>query len=334
LAAARGIYVGVLPTWGDKVDKVWGRGPVILTPRNAEAYGVLLARRWRDRDHLVYVLGGDRNPVGSDRDTSAVWRAMARGIRQVVGGDALIAYHPQGGRGSSLWFHHDDWLDFHLWQSGHMAPDAPIWDWVTADYTRAAHKPVMDGEPNYEDHPINPFTRAWTDEYGRFTDHDVRKQAYRAAFAGACGHVYGHHSVWQFYDETRAPVNFPDPAWRQAIVRPGAEQIGHLRTLMQARSIFDRIPDQTIILSDVGTGSDHIRACRADAGHYALVYVPTPDTRVEIDLPCLTGQTVRAAWFDPRCGTTTPIDVVPTDAPAPFVTPSSAPDWVLMLDAV
>lgn len=29
-AAAKGLYMGLLPTWGDKVDKQWGIGPVIL----------------------------------------------------------------------------------------------------------------------------------------------------------------------------------------------------------------------------------------------------------------------------------------------------------------
>ena len=33
-AAAKGLYMGLLPTWGDKVDKQWGIGPVIFNERN------------------------------------------------------------------------------------------------------------------------------------------------------------------------------------------------------------------------------------------------------------------------------------------------------------
>ena len=30
-----GLYVGLLPTWGDKFNKKWGKGPEIFTPENA-----------------------------------------------------------------------------------------------------------------------------------------------------------------------------------------------------------------------------------------------------------------------------------------------------------
>ena len=39
-----GLYVGFLPTWGDKWNKKWGIGPEIFTPANAETYGAWLGR--------------------------------------------------------------------------------------------------------------------------------------------------------------------------------------------------------------------------------------------------------------------------------------------------
>ncbi|MCX7680887.1 MAG: DUF4038 domain-containing protein, partial [Anaerolineae bacterium] len=39
MAAARGLYMGLLPTWGDKVTPLWGVGPAIFTPENALVYG-------------------------------------------------------------------------------------------------------------------------------------------------------------------------------------------------------------------------------------------------------------------------------------------------------
>lgn len=33
LAAVKGLYIALLPTWGDKVDKQWGKGPEILLRR-------------------------------------------------------------------------------------------------------------------------------------------------------------------------------------------------------------------------------------------------------------------------------------------------------------
>ena len=38
-ALEKGIFIGLLPTWGDKVDKQWGNGPVIFNRENAYGYG-------------------------------------------------------------------------------------------------------------------------------------------------------------------------------------------------------------------------------------------------------------------------------------------------------
>ena len=58
-ANALGIYVGMLPTWGDKWNKKWGVGPEIFTAANAEAYGAWLGRRYKDAG-IIWILGGDR----------------------------------------------------------------------------------------------------------------------------------------------------------------------------------------------------------------------------------------------------------------------------------
>ena len=35
MAEKKGLYIGLLPTWGDKVDKQWGVGPVVFKPDKA-----------------------------------------------------------------------------------------------------------------------------------------------------------------------------------------------------------------------------------------------------------------------------------------------------------
>src|SRR5688572_11357137 len=42
-AAELGLYIGMLPTWGDKWNQGRGAGPEIFTPANAGAYGEWLA---------------------------------------------------------------------------------------------------------------------------------------------------------------------------------------------------------------------------------------------------------------------------------------------------
>src|SRR5215217_4702844 len=57
-ANALGLYVGFLPTWGDKWNVKRGVGPEIFTPANAEQYGAWLGRRYKD-DGVIWILGGD-----------------------------------------------------------------------------------------------------------------------------------------------------------------------------------------------------------------------------------------------------------------------------------
>src|ERR671910_3128287 len=78
-ANALGLYVGLLPTWGDKWNKKWGLGPEIFTPANAAAYGEWLGKRYRAA-RLIWVLRGGR-PLESHAPR-AVGGGVARGVRQ------------------------------------------------------------------------------------------------------------------------------------------------------------------------------------------------------------------------------------------------------------
>ena len=84
-----GIYIGVLPTWGDKWNKKWGAGPEIFNPRNAEVYGEWLGKRYKNYG-VIWILGGDR-PVENDTQKEII-RAMARGLRRGDGGAHLITF--------------------------------------------------------------------------------------------------------------------------------------------------------------------------------------------------------------------------------------------------
>lgn len=327
LAANLGIYIGLLPTWGDKVTRMWGEGPVIFNPENAFLYGKALGKRYRDTRNIIWVLGGDRPGTGYEQ----VWENMASGLADGLGYQPLTTYHPKGQEGSSMYFSDADWLSIHMWQSGHHQADKPNWEMIQKDYHREPTKPVLDGEPNYEDHPIDPFSRQWEASFGRFNDYDVRKQAYRAVFAGACGHTYGHHSVWQFHSPDFQPVNYPVFYWDEAIYRPGAAQLIHLKNLMLSRPYLHRIPAQNLLISDEGEGAEHIRATMGSDGSYAFVYIPKAGQQVEVDLCQLAGR-VQAYWYDPRSGEVSPIGEFTNKTSQVFTSPIGGPDWVLVLD--
>ncbi len=327
-AAAHGLYTGLLPTWGDKVNKKWGEGPEIFTPANARIYGEWLGKRYKDAP-VIWILGGDR-PTEKPEHT-AIYRALAEGLRQGDGGTHLITYHPMGGHSSRDYVNAEPWLDFHQLQSGHAAKNARNYEMLAKDLAAEPARPVMDGEPCYEDHPVrgDKTKTQWFDEW------DVRKLAYWGVFAGAHGHTYGCHPIWQFWDGKAKPCADPRHSWTEAAQLPGAKQVGYLRRLMLARPFFSRIPDQALLVGGAGEGAEHVQATRASDGAYAMIYSASgkPFT---VDLSKLKGKKLYSWWFDPRLGRAKPSAEIDNDGkPREFTPPSSgeANDWVLLLDS-
>jgi len=330
-AAARGLRIALLPTWADKLPFGGGDGPAVFDEVNARAYGRWLGRRYRDDTNVLWVLGGDRPARTAQFDHRPIWRAMHAGIAEGLGRKPFATYHPSGGHSSSAWLQDEPWLDMHMLQSGHGGGhDVPVWESVERDYARTPVRPVLDAEPNYEDHPVNPWP-TWDPANGYFRDHDVRKQCWRSVFAGGCGVTYGHHSVWQWYAPPRQPVNYPDRDWRAALDRPAAGQVRHLRALVESRPMLARVPDQGVIAGDAGAGPQHARACRGSDGEYAFVYLPEPRP-LAVNLGAIAGDTARAWWYDPRTGAAAAIGSFPAEGERTFTPPPGGPDWALVLD--
>ena len=331
-----GLVIGLLPAWGDKWNKKWGIGPEVFNPVNAEAYGKWLGNRYKDKP-VIWILGGDR-PVENDTHRE-IMAAMARGLRFGDGGTHLMTWHPPGGEGSSAFFHGEDWLDFNMRQNGHGIEYNGRYDQTRADYDREPVKPVIDGEPVYEDHPI-AFKAS---ELGHSTAADIRRAFYWDLFGGACGHTYGHHSVWQMYDPERnhTPVNNPLLSWREALDQPGAAQMQHGRRLMESRPMANRVPDDSIIVkssvetSMPGAGTRRFVGTRDIDGSYAMVYVAT-GRPFNISMSVIKGPKVRAWWFDPRTGDAAAAGEFDNVGEQEFLPPSRGEllDWILVLDDV
>jgi hypothetical protein len=330
-AAQRGLYMAILPTWGDKVYKdKWGIGPEIFNPQNAYRYGYFLGKRYKHQWNIIWILGGDRNPR-NERDL-AIWRAMARGIEDGVGSSdsCLMSFHPQpnDAGGSAAWFHRDEWLDFNMLQTGHCKDD-PVYQQVAYDYSLKPIKPVLDGESLYEDHPIcfQP------DKYGFSTAADIRKKFYWDLFSGSFGITYGCHDIWQFYSPAHTGINHPRRYWYEALDLPGAFQAALVKQLMVSRPMLTRIPAQDILIGETYTGADHIVATRDADSSYLMVYTPTgkPFT---VKLSCLQGERMHVWWYDPRTGTAADGGEINKSEQQNFTPPSSGngQDWILVVD--
>lgn len=324
-----GLHIALLPTWGDKVFKDrWGIGPEIFNPANAKVYGRWIGERYKQKTNIIWVLGGDRNP--RNENDVAIWRAMAEGIAEGVGGNdkALMTFHPQPNgledAGSAKWFHNDTWLDFNMFQTGHCRENN-IWDRIQVAYKKTPIKPVLDGETLYEDHPVCFNAK----DLGTSNAYDIRKHAYLDVFAGAFGHTYGCHDIWQMFSPERTPVNGPHFPWYEAIDLPGGSQMQYLRMLIESRPMLERVPDQSLITNARGE-NDRIQATRGK--DYIFVYSSQGKT-IDLKLAALSAKEFQATWFDPRTGKSHDAGKF-SEAGKQFSPPSTGygQDWVLIVD--
>ncbi|HUV13448.1 MAG TPA: glycoside hydrolase family 140 protein [Acidobacteriota bacterium] len=329
-----GLFIGMLPTWGDKWVKRWGEGPVIFTPDNAEVFGEWLGRRYENKP-IIWILGGDRSP---DNETYLeIIRAMARGLERGDKGMHLMTFHPQGGQNSAQWFHQDDWLDFNMIQSGHARPGKPNYQFMLENRELLPTKPTLDGEPCYEDHPVKGevwnrrnepgVLLAWFDEW------DVRRAAYMSMLAGACGHTYGDHSMWQMWIPEREPLSVARTPWFEALSDPGSRQMKFFRDLLEARPFYRLVPDQELVADQNKEDTGHVRAARDSEGKFAIFYIPTGRS-VTVRLDRLPAVTLRAFWFNPRQNAAQLIGTFKRTERSEFEPPTQGRnnDWILVID--
>jgi hypothetical protein len=323
-AEEKGLFIGMLPTWGDKVDKKWGDGPVIFNEKNAAVYGKFIGNHYKNSPNIIWIMGGDRTGGG---DNFAVWNAMAEAIKS-VDPNHLMTFHPWGECSSSEWFHHCEWLDFNMTQTGHNQRSYGIYkQLLIPDYQKIPQKPVLDGEPRYEDHPVgwNPDVLGW------FDDADVRQAMYWSLFSGAFGHTYGCHAVWQMLGPGRQAKGQARNSWLKDLDLPGARQLIYARNLLESRPFLERVPFQMMVKNEYMQETDYIVSTRGK--NYIFVYIPT-GIEALINMSLCGWQKVRAWWFNPRNGDATDIGTFPARDIKMFTPPEKGrgKDWILVLD--
>jgi hypothetical protein len=322
IAVPKGVYIGWLPTWGNR------GGPYNET--TFEQYCYDLATRLKDYLNVIYIMGGD--VYVTDEAGRNFWRAGARGCARGTNGgvekydNVPITFHPVGPSSTIQWFPVDEpWMMTSMIQSGHgLLPPNDLGDpWGITNTYNTCPKPVLDGEPRYE--TIYVGLGSGPD---RIQPHDSRNAAYWSLFAGSFGHTYGHNDIWQVGGNAWGGTG---DFWG-SLDAEGAHDMYHVRCLMLSRPFLVRVPDQSVITSAVATDLSHQVATRASDGGYAFVYL-AKGGNVTVDMSKISGP-VKAWWYDPRNGSTQVIGEYPNSGTREFSAPSSGSgnDWVLVLD--
>lgn len=313
-----GFYVLLLPAWGQLIVGHNWMGEFstkIVTEENARQYGQWIGSRYKDKKHILWCLGGDRQPIHLGVDYKNVWRLMAEGIAKGVTGkdlkydqpdplwkELLITYHTchemETGECSTMsyWDDNEAWISFIMLQSGHgLTPKN--YELVKKEYDRERTLPVWDGEPAYEMMPTS-----WPDFKDFHGPWMVRKRAYWSLFAGAFGFTYGHCSVWcSISEKEKNAMN--KLSWYDALHSEGAGQMKYLRELMDALQIASFRPRQDILPEIVGEDvlDLHVQACGSKNQEYFCVYFPSGG-ETTLNLKDFQQERAYFWWYNPRDG--------------------------------
>lgn len=329
-AAKRGMYAALVCVWGSEVK----RGA--LNEADATVYGKWLGERYKDRPNIIWFIGGDVHGT----TMTQVWLNLANAIKS-VDPNHLMTFHPFGRTQSSTWFHHEPWLDFNVYQSGHRRYDQigdehpatwkgeDNWRFALEDYARYPAKPTLDAEPSYEGIPQGLHDP----KEGYWEANDIRRFAYWSVFAGACGHTYGHSAIMQMHKPEYGKGAYGvQQYWYQALNATAGTQMQHLKKLMLSRPYFDRIPDPTVVYGDPGYRYNRLLVTRGKDYLFAYIYTGRP---FELKMGHISGETLNAYWYNPKDGTSQSIGTVPNKGVQRFIPPGEPKegnDWVLVLD--
>lgn len=349
-----GLVIGMLPTWGDKIESANpGAGPIVFDIENAALFGEYLGKRYKNKP-IVWILGGDRNVL--NKRVYQIWNSMARGLKNGDGGNHLITFHPRGDSHSAYFYHNAGWLDLNMYQSGHDSKFNNVYDFASYLMLLRPRKPFVDGEPAYEDIAVKfwdymDFSKQSEKRVpdgvlnedglivnkshfkdGFFNDYDVRVHAYWNILSGACGYTYGNNAIWQMFKkggEIAIPALYD---WRESMDRPGAFDMIQVRELFESK-LGKMVPDQSIVYGINRKGENYIVSAGSTDKTFAMIYLAKgqPVTVVMKKL----NSNINASWFNPRNGYKKKIGNYRNEGLEEFNPPFSGEgnDWLLLLEA-
>jgi hypothetical protein len=317
LAASKGIVVLLAPSYlGYQGGPDGWYATMQANASTLRDYGRYLGQRMSSNPNIIWMHGGDFNPVGDKQ----LVRDIALGIRDFDAQSLHTAHCAPETSALEFWAS-ESWLQLNNVYTYNDIPGK-------AQAAYAGAMPFFLLESRYENEPAPPTAAV-----------QLRIQAYQALLSGAMGQAFGNHPIWHF----DGPGVYPNPSpsnWEAWLDSAGAQQMAHVRALFVARSWQRLVPDfaHALLTGDLGgSGFDRAVAARANDGSFAFAYAPSART-LSINMSLFPAN-VSARWFDPAAGTFAPIagSPFPNSGSRNFPTPGNNAagdsDWVLVLES-
>ena len=328
-ANKRGIIVALVPMWAAMMEI--HHNPKYLNRTFTKAQSIQIAEYIGARyagDDVFWIVAGDNDY--SSKVSKDHWTAFALALDEASGGWHLMTTHPRGFAASFDYYDgNTTWLDFHMYQSSHLAGGDYTWQAGRKGRQLRPIKPVLNGEPNYEDIFHNLWEPGDTVRVNSFRIQPlhVRQAAWESLLSGAnAGITYGGNGVWQWhtphYPGTHSPRKFADDAWKM----PGSEHMRQVKAIALDLEWFTWEPAHTWVVSK--ESPEIITASVGSKGFIA--YVPVMTKNLHVDLKSMPG-TRYFQWINPVTGQRSKLSRIATTKKSSYVfsPPEVNSDWLL-----
>lgn len=324
-ATDRGLVVMINPIWKRSLNEIIQAAG----PEKCRKYGQAFAIRFKNNPRVIYFIGGDQvpEPVRNELDE------MGKGIQDVYGGKAIVAYHSEADQSSMEAYPTATWITLN-WTYAYSPAYRKSYPYSEnyENWTAFPKTPVQLAQGYYDfgDQKIyeqNGITECWGN---RFV---IRRQAWWNILSGGTGNAWGAEGIWN--------KNRDGQIWQRCTEYASSKDMGILKLWTDKIKWWKLEPDigHQLLVGGFGTFmTDDYAVCAVSQDRtLAVIYTPVKQA-LELSLPDF-GVNSRLRWFDPITARYSPIDmrfpkkkkksvVIST----PGLNHSGTEDWVLIIE--
>ena len=308
--ARQGMFLNLEPMFYGFAGETW-RG--YLTDTKATTYGTFLGTLLSGYSNVMYILGGDNEPVGdvsgvpgglNNADAVTATNNMANAIRAAYTTPPLMTYHTKRLSYATSRFFGQTWYNVYAAYSNEVT-----WDYVEDEVAAVPAQPTMMIEAYYDGRaamslPAPNLSRA-----------QLRAQSYWSYLAGARGNAYSHEFTCRM-----------TTGWESFVDVPSADDIALLRSVVEdlgPQPVADaRTSTNAMLASGRGSAWDTVASSAVSRDRtYGVAYFYGNRSPISVNLARFNKTTVVLKWVNPETGAADQPSA-PMEAPAPRPSPT------------
>lgn len=190
------------------------------------------------------------------------WQEVGNHLKEMNATGHPVTVHLQSARLSTSAFNDPSFITLNGFQSGHSMDGFETMKRLFAN-AKSSDRPVINLEPMYE---------------GILDQFDTRFQNYsfyNSLFAGACGHGYGAHGLWQMAKSDNFLKHWGNSTWQKALDYPGGRSIGKAKEYFIQNNInWQQITDNSSVTIETNDGN--LKPLVGSVDKQIFLYIPYP----------------------------------------------------------